>query len=85
VFRAALLLALLTAYAAATIRPVLHTGGRGFDALAPEARFVERAIGERRFDEARPVALELQRAYPGEPLIVYWLTVIDQGLGYPAD
>jgi len=39
--RTALLLGLLAAYAAATLRPVLLDGaGRGFDALAPESRFV---------------------------------------------
>ena len=83
--RAALLLALLTAYVAATVRPILVAGGRGFDALAPESRFVERAIGERRFGDALPVALELRRAHAGEPLAAYWLATIYQGLGRAAD
>jgi hypothetical protein len=84
--RAALLLALLTAYAAATVRPVLVAGsGRGFDALAPESRFVERAIGEHRFAEALPVAQELRRVHASEPLAAYWLATIYQGLGRAAE
>ena len=66
--RTALLLGLLAAYAAATLRPVLLDGaGRRFDALAPESRFVERAIGEHRFGDALPVALQLRHAHTGEP------------------
>ena len=84
--RTALLLGLLAAYAAATLRPVLLDGaGRGFDALAPESRFVEHAIGEHRFGDALPVALQLQHAHTGEPLVAYWLATIYQGLGRPAD
>ena len=84
--RTALLLGLLAAYAAATLRPVLLDGaGRRFDALAPESRFVERAIGERRFGDALPVALQLRHAHGGEPLVAYWLATIYRGLGRPAD
>ena len=84
--RAALLLVLLAAYAAATVRPVFVAGsGRGFDALAPESRFVERAIGEHRFADALPVAQELRRVHAGEPLAAYWLATIYQGLGRTAD
>lgn len=84
--RTALLLALLAAYVAATVRPALeHGAGSGFDALAPESRFVERAIGEQRFVDALPVALQLRRAYSAEPLVAYWLATIYQGLGRAAD
>ena len=84
--RTALLLGLLAAYVAATLRPVLLDGaGHGFDALAPESRFVERAIGERRFGDALPVALQLQHAHTGEPLVAYWLATIYQGLDRPAE
>jgi len=84
--RTALLLGLLAAYAAATLGPVLLDGaGRRFDALAPESRFVERAIGEHRFGDALPVALQLRHAHTGEPLVAYWLATIYQGLGRPAD
>ena len=84
--RTALLLGLLAAYVAATLRPVLLDGaGHGFDALAPESRFVERAIGEHRFGDALPVALQLRHAHAGEPLVAYWLATIYQGLGRAAD
>ena len=82
--RAALLLALLTAYAAAIARPALVAGSK-FDAVSPEARFVELTIGEQRFADALPVALELRRLHPGEPLAAYWLGTIYQGLGRTAD
>ena len=83
--RTGVLLALLAAYVAATVRPAIGHGGRGFDALAPDARFVELAIGERRFGDALPVALDLRRAHGGEPLVAYWLATIYQGLGRTAD
>jgi hypothetical protein len=78
--------ALLAAYVAAQLRPALVAGaGRGFDALAPESRFVEQAIGEQRFSQALPVALQLRRAHAGEPLVSYWLATIYQGLGRRAE
>ena len=84
--RTGLLLALLAAYVGATVRPALVAGsGGGFDALAPEARFIERAIGERRFGDALPVALDLRRAHDREPLVAYWLATVYQGLGRAAD
>ena len=84
--RTALLVGLLAAYIAATVGPALEQGsGHGFDALAPESRFVERAIGERRFGDALPVAIQLRRAHAGEPLVAYWLATIYQGLGRAAD
>ena len=84
--RTALLLGLLAAYIAATVGPALKQGaGHGFDALAPESRFVERAIGEHRFGDALPVASQMRRAHAGEPLVAYWLATIYEGLGRPAD
>jgi hypothetical protein len=84
--RTALLLGLLAAYLATTLRPILLDGtGRGFEALAPESRFVERAIGEHRFADALPVAIQLRRAHAAEPLVAYWLATIYQGLGRSAD
>ena len=86
VSRTFVLLALLAAYVTATVRPTMSAGSaRDFDALAPESRFVELAIGEHRFGHALPVALELRRAHPGEPLAAYWLATIYQGLGRAAD
>ena len=84
--RTVLLLTLVTAYVAVTVGSGLMAGaGRGFDALAPESRFVEQAIGEHRFGNALPVALELRRTHGGEPLVAYWLSIIYQGLGRTAD
>jgi hypothetical protein len=86
VARAALLLALLLAYAAVMVRPVLVAGtAHGLDALAPESRYVERAIGEQRFADALPVALALRRAHDREPLAAYWLAIIYRGLGRASD
>ena len=82
--RAALLLALLTAYVVATVRPVLMAGS-GFDVVGPESRFVELAIGEQRFADALPVAVELRRLHPDEPVTAYWLGTIYEGLGRAAD
>lgn len=84
--RTVLLLVLLAAYVGATVWPAIQAGsGRGFDALAPESRFVEQAIGEQRFAEALPVALQMRRSYASEPLVAYWLATIYDGLGRAAD
>ena len=74
------------AYVTVTVRPVLVAGsGHGLDVLAPESRYVERAIGEHRFADALPVALALRRAHDREPLTAYWLAIIYEGLGRAAD
>ena len=75
---------LLAAYGAAVVHPAL-VAGNGFDAVGPESRFVERAIGDHRYTEALPVALDLRRAHSGEPLVAYWLATIYRGLGRTAD
>jgi len=84
--RTLLLTALLAAYAALAFRgtatQVLRRGA--FDPLLPLARSVEHRIGDKRFAEALPVALELQHAYPSEPLVVYWLAQIRHGLNDPS-
>jgi len=82
--RTALLLTLLAAYVATIVRPALVAGG-GFDAVGPASRYVELAIGEHRYAEALPVALDLRRAHTGEPLVAYWLVTIYQGLGRTVD
>lgn len=84
--RTALLLTLLVAYMAVMVRLAgVSSANNGFDALAPQSRFVEQAIGERRFTDALPVALELQRAHADESLIAYWLATIFRGLDRPRD
>ena len=59
--------------------------GSGFDAVGPESRFVELAIGEQRFADALPVALELRRLHSDEALTAYWLGTIYHGLGRDND
>ena len=83
--RTALLLMLLAAYAAATARLAGVGAADRLDAVAPPSRFVEQALGERRFADALPVALELQHVYPDEPLPAYWLAAIFRGLDRPRD
>lgn len=80
--RTLLLITLLCAYSAfafrGVARNVLQRGA--FDPFLPLARVVEQRIGDSRFAEALPVALELQHAYPTEPLVAYWLARIHHGL-----
>ena len=73
---------LLCAYGALAFRGVARDALRrgAFDPLLPLGRAVEERIGERRFAEALPVALELQHAYPAEPQVVFWLARIHHGL-----
>jgi tetratricopeptide (TPR) repeat protein len=84
--RALLLAALLAIYGAfafrGAVRGIVQRGA--FDPLLPFGRTVELAIGEKRFAEALPAALELQQAYPSEPLVTYWLAQIHHGLEHPA-
>lgn len=51
-----------------------------FDPFLPLARTVEQRVGEGRFAEALSLAGDLQRTYPGEPLIAHWLGRIHHGL-----
>jgi tetratricopeptide (TPR) repeat protein len=84
--RTAMLLTLLAAYVAVIVRLAgPSVAERRLDALAPQPRSVERAIGERRFADALPVAHELQRTHEDEPLIAYWLATIYHGLDRPRD
>ena len=80
--RLVLLVALLAAYVAvfASARLSGRNGDR-LDPLTPRPRAVERAIGERRFADALPLALEDARATPRDPLPQHWLALIEQGLG----
>ena len=82
-----LIIALLfIGYAAVFVRlPSLDRAGRPFDALDPRGREVERAIEEKRFAEALPIARDLRRAHAADPIVVYWLAEIYRGLGQAAD
>ena len=73
---------LLAAYVAVALRGWagdLWRRGQ-FDPFLPLSRTVEQRVGERRFAEALPLASDLQRLYPREPLIAYWLGRIHHGL-----
>lgn len=80
------LLVVLAAYIAAIVRLAGVAGPEPIlDPLDAQPRFVERAILERRFAAALPVALSLQRAYPKDSLVALWLTSIFKGLDRPRD
>lgn len=78
--RAALFVVLLAVYAAFLGRRVDSDDVPRMDAVGPRAREVEAAIAAKRFADALPVALELQDAYPLEPVVSLWLTSIYRGL-----
>jgi tetratricopeptide (TPR) repeat protein len=59
--------------------------GSEFDPMARRPRAVEHAIGEGRFAEALPLAIELNRIHPAQPLVSYWLAVIYRGLARAQD
>jgi len=81
--RTLLLLALLLAYVWTGVQGIvldaLHRNR--FDPFLPLARTLERRVEERRFADALPMALELEKAYPDEPLVAYWIGRIRHGLG----
>jgi tetratricopeptide (TPR) repeat protein len=56
---------------------------RRFDPLSPAGRHVEQAIESGQFADALPVALALQRSFPNQPQIWYWLAEIHHGLSQP--
>ena len=72
--------ALLIAYVA-LFQGSRWTGGDRLDPLSPAPREVEHAIAVGRFDDALPIALDLQQTYPDEPLVAQWLSRIYRGLG----
>ena len=80
-----MLAALCAAYAAVLMPPGTWrlTGASPFDPLAPRPREVEELIVAGRFADALPIAAELQRAYPEEPLVAFWTAAINRGLDRP--
>jgi tetratricopeptide (TPR) repeat protein len=82
-----LILALLfLGYAAVFVRlPSVGRAAAPFDPLDRRGREVERAIEERRFAEALPIALDLRHAHDADPVIAHWLAEIYRGLGRSAD
>lgn len=80
-----MLAVLLVGYAAVFVRLPSLSSSSAFEPLSPRGREVEHAIEERRFTDALPLAQELGRAYPDEPLISYWFGEIYRGLSQPRD
>jgi Flp pilus assembly protein TadD len=82
--RTAVLGALLAAYALTFLpRAALRAapeGGARFDPLTPQGRHVEEAIETARFADALPGVLDLQKAHPNDPQVLYWLAETYRGL-----
>jgi hypothetical protein len=55
------------------------------DPMTPQGRAVERAIMDGRFEDARPLAADLARQFPADPLAAYWQATIFHGLRRPSD
>ena len=84
--RTLLLVGLLALYLASGLRPVIGERLKrgGFDPFLPAARVLEQRIADGRFSEALPLAIDLDRAYPREPQIAFWLARVHHGLKDPA-
>jgi Flp pilus assembly protein TadD len=80
-----MLAALLAAYAALFVRLPQLGESNAFDPLDVRGRQVERDIEVGRFGDALPIARDLARAHPGDPVIAYWLAEIHRGLGHRDD
>jgi tetratricopeptide (TPR) repeat protein len=80
--RTLLLLFLLAVYLAPTVRSMAGEFFRrgAFDPFLPAARALEQRIGEGRFADALPLARELERTYPGDAQVAFWLARVHQGL-----
>jgi Flp pilus assembly protein TadD len=80
--RTLLLLFLLAVYLAPTVRSMAGEFFRrgAFDPFLPAARALEQRIGEGRFADALPLAHALERTYPHEAQVAFWLARIHHGL-----
>jgi hypothetical protein len=67
------------------LRPSPQPGGLSFDPLGPRGREVERAIEERRFADALPIARDLHSAHSHDATIAIWIAEIYDGLGRSAE
>jgi tetratricopeptide (TPR) repeat protein len=84
VTRTVLWCALVAVYVAVLARPTIGSSG-SFDAMAPRPRALEIAIGEERFEDALPIAIELRRMHADNALVAYWTALVYQGLKRPAE
>jgi tetratricopeptide (TPR) repeat protein len=80
--RTLLLLFLLAVYLAPTVRSMAGDFFRRdtFDPFLPAARALEQRIGEGRFADALPLAHELERSYPRDAQVAFWLARVHHGL-----
>ena len=85
--RTVLLVLLLALYLASDVRLLIGSlVSRGsFDPFLPAARAVEQRLADGRFTEALPLVLDLDRAYPREAQIAWWLARGYHGLKDPAN
>jgi tetratricopeptide (TPR) repeat protein len=80
--RTVLLVALLLAYAWTALHGIVGEAlQRKFDPFLPLARRLELQVEEKRFADALPLALDLEKTYPSEPMIAFWIGRIRNGLG----
>ncbi|HEV3140334.1 MAG TPA: tetratricopeptide repeat protein [Vicinamibacterales bacterium] len=81
--RTLLLIALLAAYAWTALHGIVIDAlqRNRFDPFLPLARRLEQRIEEQRYADALPIALDLEKTYPSEPLVAYWIGRIRNGLG----
>jgi Flp pilus assembly protein TadD len=83
--RTFILAVLLVGYGAVFLRLPSLGATRAFDPLEPRGRQVESDLAQGRFEDALPIALALEAAYPSESVIPRWLADIYHGLGRDAD
>lgn len=83
--RTALLLVLLVAYGGMFGRRLITGSGEAFDPVAPQAREIERALADKQYERALPLANELRTLHPDEPLVELWLALTYHGLHRFAD
>jgi tetratricopeptide (TPR) repeat protein len=80
--RTLLLLFLLAVYLAPTVRSMAGDLFRrgAFDPFLPAARALEQRIGDGRFADALSLAHELERTYPRDAQVAFWLARVHHGL-----
>lgn len=85
--RTTLLIALLVLYGAVLGRSQVERvlAPRPLDPFAARPKAVEELVVAGKFAHALPLAIELETAYPDEPLVSYWLATINHGLGRAQD
>jgi tetratricopeptide (TPR) repeat protein len=83
--RTLLLVVLLMLYLASAFRPTIADRVRrgAFDPFLPAARVLEQRLAEGRFADALPLAHDLDRTYPRQPQVAFWLARVHHGLHDP--